>query len=289
MAYKTIIIIGAPRSGTNMLRDIISSLEGAGTWPCDEINYIWRHGNIRAETDEFHTSLVTPSIRTYIRKQFDKLAHKENLNYVVEKTCANSLRVGFLNEIIPDAHYIYITRNGLDVIASANLRWTAKLDIPYLLKKVRYVPLFDLPYYSARYFWSRVYRVFSKEKRLAFWGPQLKNMKQLLEKHSLDEICAIQWKQCVERSENDFKDIPNERISRVTYEDFVNTPEIELEKILNEIGIEFDNVILKNLISNVSTKSVGKWKQDLSEDTLSQVNPLINTTLKNLGYSTDKF
>ena len=41
------MIIGAARSGTNMLRDVLTSLDGVDTWPCDEINYIWRHGNIR--------------------------------------------------------------------------------------------------------------------------------------------------------------------------------------------------------------------------------------------------
>jgi hypothetical protein len=287
MKYKTIIIIGAPRSGTNMLRDILCSIKNVGTWPCDEINYIWRHGNIRSETDELSIALATPSTTAYIQNQFNNLAQKYKLDFVVEKTCANSLRVGFVDKIIPNAHYIFITRNGLDVIASARSRWTAKLDIPYLLKKVRYVPIFDLPYYGIRYFWSRIYRAFSQEKRLAFWGPQLKNMKPLLEKHTLDEVCAIQWKECVEKSEDDFKSIPNERITRTSYEEFVNKPEIELKRILNEIGIEFNQDSIKPLVSKVSKKSVGKWKQELTDETLSRIKPLIETTMKKFGYSKD--
>ena len=39
--FTPVIIIGAPRSGTNMLRDILTNFEGIETWPCDEINYIW--------------------------------------------------------------------------------------------------------------------------------------------------------------------------------------------------------------------------------------------------------
>ena len=42
---QPVVIIGAARSGTNMLRDVLVKLPGVGTWPCDEINYIWRHGN----------------------------------------------------------------------------------------------------------------------------------------------------------------------------------------------------------------------------------------------------
>ena len=53
--HKPIIIIGAPRSGTNMLRDVLCNLDGVGSWPCDEINYIWRHGNVKNPSDEFLT------------------------------------------------------------------------------------------------------------------------------------------------------------------------------------------------------------------------------------------
>ena len=41
-----IIIIGAPRSGTNILRDTISSFNEVGTWDCDEIPYIWLYGSV---------------------------------------------------------------------------------------------------------------------------------------------------------------------------------------------------------------------------------------------------
>ena len=47
-----IIIIGAPRSGTNMLRDVLTALPGFETWPCDEINLAWRHGNRALPSDE---------------------------------------------------------------------------------------------------------------------------------------------------------------------------------------------------------------------------------------------
>ena len=49
---QKVIIIGAPRSGTNILRDVLTSFDGICTWPCDEINYIWRHGNAKYPSDE---------------------------------------------------------------------------------------------------------------------------------------------------------------------------------------------------------------------------------------------
>ena len=40
MFDNTVIIIGAPRSGTNILRDTLTSLSNVGTWGCDEIPYL---------------------------------------------------------------------------------------------------------------------------------------------------------------------------------------------------------------------------------------------------------
>jgi len=57
---KPIIIIGAARSGTNILRDTLTQLPSITTWSCDEINYIWRHGNINYPSDEFPVELATP-------------------------------------------------------------------------------------------------------------------------------------------------------------------------------------------------------------------------------------
>ena len=94
MNYLPVIIIGAGRSGTNMLRDILTQLPGFGTWPCDEINYVWRHGNVREPTDELAPHLATDSVQRFVRCAFDRLAARRGWTHVVEKTCANSLRVG---------------------------------------------------------------------------------------------------------------------------------------------------------------------------------------------------
>ncbi|MDD4977070.1 MAG: sulfotransferase [Gallionella sp.] len=282
--YEKVVIIGAPRSGTNMLRDLLEELPGVGTWPCDEINYIWRHGNVRFPSDEFTPEMATPAIKRYIQAQFDSYAHGHNLNVLVEKTCANSLRVGFVNEVVPDAKYIFIVRDGLDAVGSAMLRWKAELDIPYLMKKVRYVPPTDLPYYGLRYFWHRVYRVFSGEKRLAIWGPVLSDMKSILQKHKLDEACALQWAVCVDAAEQAFSRIPEERVLRVKYEDFVRNPVAEFAKVAQFVGKEMSPEFEKTLLASVSASSVGKGRAQLGSADIERLTPLVQSTLSRYGY-----
>nr|WP_205599787.1 sulfotransferase [Arhodomonas sp. KWT] len=284
MTHQDVIIIGAPRSGTNMLRDVLCSLEGVATWPCDEINYIWRHGNVRYGSDEFVPSMADGTIAKYIRRQFDWVARRYRAHTVVEKTCANSLRVPFVDRVVPQARYLFIYRDGFDAVGSAMKRWKAQLDIPYLARKARFVPATDLPYYAFRYFWNRVYRLFSGEERLAFWGPQLDGMQRLLEKYSLEEVCALQWKRCVEMSHNALEQLPHERVCSVRYEHFVDRPLDEFSRIAGFLGLEVSEAQLARAVRDVSAKSVGRGRHELGEDLVNRLAPLVGETRQAMGY-----
>ncbi len=63
------------------------------------------------------------------------MARRDDADVVVEKTCANSLRVPFVDRVVPEARYVFIRRDGLDAVGSAMARWKAPLDIPYLARK----------------------------------------------------------------------------------------------------------------------------------------------------------
>lgn len=284
MNHKEVIIIGAPRSGTNMLRDILTSLDGIASWPCDEINYIWRHGNIRFPSDELPVENLTEAIRCYLRQNFSQIHNKYNVEYVVEKTCANSLRVPFVDSVVPNAKYIFLYRDGIDAAASARECWKAELNIPYILKKMRFVPTKDLPYYALRFLWARIFRFFSREKRLAFWGPALDDMQSLLRKHTLSEVCALQWQQCVDKSEQAFATMPADKVLRVRYENFIQDPSKELTRILEFIGlcIQPDKII--KAVEGVSTQSLGKGRAVLSEEEVKNLKALVGDTLKRYGY-----
>lgn len=279
-----IIIIGAPRSGTNMLRDVLLKAPGVCSWPCDEINYIWRHGNVRFPSDEFGAEQATPSVKSYILKQFNTLQLRHKNAIVLEKTCANSLRCEFVNEVFPEARYIFIYRDGIDAVASAKHRWKAKLDVRYILQKLKYVPLSDLPFYGSRYLANRVHLLFSKEKRLAFWGPSLNDMDEVLKNHSLTEVCAIQWQKCLERAEAFLESLADDRVIKVRYEDFVAEPEAEISRLVDFIGIGDDKSAVKAMAQGVSARNVGKGRSELSNDELNSVNQLLAPTLKRLGY-----
>lgn len=282
--FQPVVIIGAPRSGTNILRDVICKFDTVGTWPCDEINYIWRHGNLKEESDELDRELATLKVKQFVRNEFVQFANKENLNFLVEKTCANSLRVPFVDEIVPEAKYIYIVRDGVDAVGSATIRWKAALDIPYIMKKVRYVPMSDLPYYALRYLSNRIFKLLSREKRLSFWGPKFSSLDETLDNHSLEEVCALQWKSCVDLSEKAFSSMPDNKYIRVNYEVFVKNPFNEVSRILQTLGVPFSDKQVKEAVSTVSSRSVGKGRLALGGPQINTVTSLISDSLKRYGY-----
>jgi hypothetical protein len=283
--YEKLIIVGAPRSGTNILRDVLTELPGFGTWPCDEINYIWRHGNVDFPSDEFTPEMATPTVRQYIGDRFDALARKRALDVVVEKTCANSLRVGFVDRVIPGARYVFIVRDGIDAVASAMQRWKARLDVTYLAKKARYVPISDLPYYASRYLANRVHRFVSREGRLAFWGPRLNGMEDLLSRYSLVEVCALQWRACVEASERDLAAVEDARVIRLRYEDFVRSPAEHVGRVASTLGRSVPPGFAATHLAGVSAASIGKGRGELGSEVIARLEPLIGETLKRHGYA----
>ena len=279
-----VFIIGSGRSGTNMLRDLLAQLPGLQTWPCDEINYIWRHGNRAFATDEFSRAMATDGVARYIRRQFTKLKETTDAKRVLEKTCANSLRCEFVDEIFPSSQFIHIVRDGRDVAISAAQRWKAKLDPKYILKKARYVPPSDLPWYAASYFANRIRRTVSKDGRLGVWGPKFTGMEEAFGNHRLTVACSLQWQACVSKARDQLGQLPPERVMTLRYEDVADDPAEHIKRIGKFIDMSVPNRLLTSMKDDVSSKSVGRWRNELSEEDRQTIFRLIGETLQQFGY-----
>jgi hypothetical protein len=285
--YKPVIIIGAPRSGTNMLRDLLCDFDGVATWPCDEVNYMWRYGNAHYPSDALPEAKATKKIQRYIVKQFDWVANKYNATIVVEKTCANSLRIPFVNKIINDAKYIFIIRDGVDTIGSSISKRKANLDLKYIIKKIRFVPIFDIPFYAIQYFSNRIKGLISSDKGLKYWGPKLNNISNLVEQNSLSKICSMQWKECVENSEKNLSVMSKDQVLTVYYEKLVNDPFLEIKKIISFIGLEVSDEKILFTIKGISSSSVGKGQDTLTSNDIIDIESIIGEILKKHGYDTN--
>lgn len=283
--YRPVVIIGAPRSGTNMLRDVLSGFDDAATWPCDEINYIWRYGNARQASDEFTPDLVSTGIADYIRRQFEWISDRYNASLVIEKTCANSLRIEFVDRIVPEARYVVIRRHGVDAAASALDRWRGSVDPGYLMRKARFVPLRDLHYYLFRFVRRQLYRRFSGRKMVSSWGPRMAGMEEVLARHSLEEVCMLQWKRCVDLTDRALSELNRGRYIEVKYETFVNSPLAELGRLAEFLEMEVNDRTLVDLAAIPNAASVGRGTRRLSEPELKRMRSIGSETLSKHGYT----
>jgi len=285
--YQSLIIIGAPRSGTNMLRNVLCKLKDVGTWPCDEINYIWRYGNPGWPTDELPPELATIHVRRYIKIHFSQLASARGLRVVVEKTCANSLRVPYVNAVLPNAHYILIHRDPVDCVASALKRWDAPMDWGYTMRKARYVPFRDVPAYGLRFVRNRLHRLTSGQGRVASWGPIFEGMSEQLANHSVTEVCAMQWRACVGLSTAALAVMAPDKWTAISYEQFVHDPIGQLATLCNFLGLSVEQAAVESAVSHVSSQSVGKGRCELGTDNVSRVEDLVAPAISVLQSLTD--
>ena len=279
-----ITIIAAPRSGTNMLRDMLCLHPELATWPCDEINPIWRYGNSGFPYDELTPDHATDRVTRYICKKFESLSRRAGGMRVVEKTCANSLRVPFVDRILPEARYIFMVRDGRDAVASAMKRWTGSTTLSYMLSKARWVPASELPRYGLQFVTNRIRKQLGQGNALATWGPRFKGIDEMAISEDLVTVCGTQWVRCVESASRFFESIDSDRVLKLRYEQVVASPLEEFERIFAFCDLSFPQDVADAISRVITPTSIGKYRNQLSEQDVSQLLGTIGQTLQKHGY-----
>lgn len=287
---QPVIIVGAPRSGTNMLRDVLTSAPGVTTWPCDEINFVWKHGNLDIEHDEIPAERAD-HVAAYLQRQFARRGRKDSADVVVEKTCATSLRVPFVARALPDAKFIFIRRHGLDATASAMKRWNAPFDLAYTLKKVRFVPPTDFPRHLRDFVVKRARQSISGDARSTesdlkvstWWGPRPYDFRDLQRNYPLEELAFIQWQRCVEQTGDAVAKLAPERVLEIRYEDYVSDPREGTRRCFEFMGVA--ERARQAEVGQVMTSSVGRGRAQLGPDVAARLEALGSETLTRFGYA----
>ena len=283
-----VIIVGAARSGTNMLRDALAKLPGFATWDCDEINPVWRNGRPLSDPDEFSAESLSPRQIGVIRNAFNKLAGRHpDARFLIEKTCANTLRLDAVDRAMPDAKYVRIIRHGHDVVASAKKRWSGELEVEagsYFLSKVRNAPLAEIPKYAFHTLRNRIGRRLTGRSRLDTWGPRYAGIESDLDR-PLEEICALQWRASMAASDAFFEKLPEDRYVALRYEDFVSDPVEGLKRIAATLGAAPGADELAAAVSDISVRSVGKGRKAGKGENESAAGQIMAPLLDRHGYT----
>jgi hypothetical protein len=280
MEPQPLIIIGAPRSGTNILRDVLTRLPGFETWPCDEINFVWKHGNIRNPYDDLPADAVTAGTRSFVRRQFRNIGQRANAAYVVEKTCANSMRVAYVDRVVPEARYVLLLRDGCDAVASSMDRWAHPAAEPsYFLSKARFIAPGDYFWVAYQVVMRRVRGLSMSGRTWSSWGPVSRELESLVrQRRPLAEICALQWTQCVDMAIDALTQFDSARWMTVAFTDFLENPDAEIGRIGRFVGANLQAGDVERACGLVRRDRVGRAAAALSPEERQHIETLIMTT-----------
>ena len=279
-----IIIIGAARSGTKFLRDVLAASPDAAAVPYD-VNYVWRYKAGDADDDVLDPATLTPARADFIRKTLPTLARARPGQVLIEKTVSNSLRVPFVAAVFPDARFVHLIRDGRDVTESAMRQWQAPPNWKALWQKLRGIPLANLGYV----FWfagNFVSGLFSGRKGGNVWGPRFPGIMDLAGKADLAEICARQWVASVERASADLAALPEAgtRVFEIRYEDLI-ADEAALRDLAEKLDLADPDAVVASFKKRLRPGEPAQWRALPGPD-LAILQTTLTPTLTANGYAT---
>jgi hypothetical protein len=283
----SVVIIGAGRSGTKFLRDVLAADEQFMTVPYD-VNYIWRQGCEDAPDDEIaadsYSEALGGKIRRDLVQQAKRPAGAQGAGVLLEKTVSNALRVGFVQRVLPDAKYIHLVRDGRDVVESAYRCWTAPVDFRYLWRKARTFP-FSNWRYGAKYIGNRLMGTRGTSgQRLSSWGPRYRGIEQDLRTLPLEAVVARQWVRCESAALEAVAKLPPKQVYEVRYEDFVQSSDA-VRSLVQFLGLSGENgAITRRFRETLAPPAASRWAQSFSPEQRSRIAAEIEGLQTHLGY-----
>lgn len=281
--YQPVFLIGAARSGTKILRDVIAQHPQVDKVPFD-INYVWRLGNENLPDDEIPAASLTPEIQSKIAKNIERF-HK-GAPVLIEKTVSNCLRVPFVHAAFPQAKYIHLIRHGEDVVESVYRQWKTPPDWRYILDKARTYPLLESPGYALRYIKDTVSRLFQKQSHSpVLWGPAYRGIQQDTQTLDLWQVCALQWAHSVDKAFQGLNMIDPEKVLLIRYENFVQEPLVWLDKVANFLGVDNKIYNQSEILTLITAKNIGKAQNNLSSEQKNMIRPYLETMMMRCHYT----
>ena len=277
-----IILVGAARSGTKFLRDILASGQGTAAVPYD-VNYVWRYGAERAADDILDPAALTNRRKQFVRTTLRSLAKAGSGDILIEKTVASTLRVPFVDAMFPDARYVHLIRDGREVTESAMRQWQASPDWSALLQKVRDIPIQNLGYVGW-FGWNFVKGRFAGRKGGKVWGPRFPGIDAMAEQGSLARVCAQQWLESFKRASSDLPNIANahSRVFTIRYEDLIRD-DAALSKLVDQLGLPDKKNIVAAFHKKLKPNQAEIWR-NLPPSDLMTIDQILSPTLRELGY-----
>ena len=276
-----IILINNVRSGTTLIQNLMALNPELVKWY--EPRTLWMYADPGRRHDEFDENDATEKVVRYIRQRFLSFQRKHEDRRIVEKTPHNVFKVSYINEIFPEATFIYVIRNPLSYISSCELKWQRAVSSKGIIRRLKVTPITQLPYYANRFVRDYFDKYVLMKKYLSLWGPCYEGIEDDLRELDLLTVIARQWAIGSRKAEADLAKLQKDRVLTLRYEDFVAEPVTHLERICKHIGLEMVDEMARGAREIVDPKRQEKWRR-LAPDTLMKVLPEISSQMGRHDY-----
>jgi hypothetical protein len=282
--HDAIIVVGAGRSGTTMLREVLGQHPDVAC--CEfELNYLWRHGHATLAHDCLTPAEhLTPAIARRIRAGLERQRRRRNRPRLLDKTVANVMRLGYVHAVLPDARIVHIIRDGRAVVASAVKRWQASESARYYAAKMQTVPWRDVPIYAVQFASRALQARLRRRKHRQSWGPRFAGIDEAVDRHPLARVCAMQWRYSVEAALAQRALLPPDQYLEVRYETLLADPVAGVERITKFLQLEPASAIDEWIAARIAPHRPPEWRSQLDEDAWRAVTQEIGPLLAELGY-----
>lgn len=247
LLHRPIIVIGAPRSGTTLLGNLLKHHPALAY--LEEPRLTWRFGNDR-KSDLLRPEDARPGVRKHIRMSFAKAVRDAGKQRLLEKTPSNALRLGFVEQVLPGCQFVHIIRDGTESVLSIRKYWQGHaggMKPHKIAERLREIDWRRAPHYFKEFLRRAMPRPLAGFVHQPVWGPRIPGIDSLVQELDLLEVCCLQWRMCVEMACQYGRQLPSERYFECRLEDI--SPEL-LEPILEfcqldrapEMSSAFDRV-----------------------------------------------
>jgi len=197
---------------------------------------------------------------------------------VLEKTCINTLRVGYLHQLFPRSKFVFIHRDGRDNVSSMMDGWRhGRTDGGFGLSKFlgpspEPVAINCGEFTEWHFFLPPGWREYNRA--------------------SLEEVCAFQWISANRLALDAKRGIPENRWIQVRYEDLFERPVEMFRDIFARLDLPFDQA-LQERCSQLALRPTSivkgapqpaKWKEH-NPAAIERILPAIRPMMARLGYA----
>ena len=282
---RPIIILGAARSGTKFLRDTLAASRDVAATPYD-LNFVWRTNNESYPSDALPADLCDSATARRIIAGLRRAAgmKADDDRRLVEKTVSNTLRLGFVARVFPNADFVHIIRDGRDVVASSVEQWTKPVDLRYLARKFGAFPLRNYRY--ALWYLRNRLKFRPQSGTESIWGVRYPGIGADIASLPLPVVCAKQWLASVTSVQRAQQDNDGLRLKVIRYEDLVGS-ESALNELVQWLDLPDLNEIQERYRRTIRPEFANSWRHAAPAEDADAVLLEIRPMLQKLGYVED--